>query len=1055
MAPMKISFANCWRIRRRHTNLERSTALVEVDAASEALRHHMLQSVCWSQSWGRKYWEEQIEQMEQMYEIQQVEQVERVLPQRQTTVMLPTGRRAEKILRTDHPLMPTSILNRVENSIAGSALATTTELAQLASANAVCARTVISTCLNSVVWRLQPLITDARRREGAIVSLANGFAHSSDRGEELAANLSYKRHAVFLVESKLVVVISGCTIECWLRCSPPTMANRVQSPISSLWIFASGNCVGRWRRSVSFLGDIPFTPPSNSGAAPYLPHFALVGSRDLALARTGTNDARNAGRASRTGLHGRAVGYVAPLLPLPDPTAKSYNLAKGEKINPRKKSSKDPKSLAMLQTLTSEMEQRVQGPRSEGAIRATQTRTSCASSLLRARLLVDGSGSAAPILADQQARPANVRRGARQTHPRRSEGKPFQTANIFSTSYGVNGREEMPAMHDALSGRAVDSNHGQGCRVNEPPPPPLLSNLLRTRVTCDPGRNETGDTHRSPSHGTTIAATPRAAWQQQEYNRAHQSPTPAEARLHELFPDPRFNDLSSEPGSISQDFHVPNGGPAVAQWLGRSPPNTAIRGLIPYGLSPEFSNVGIVLDDAAYRRAFSVYSRFPRPCIPVQLHPRVSYHVMSGDDGHLRVPVRKHVTRRVLLPLPGLRIGSRSTLHGKQLVARKAPSPTLRLLTTVKQSRQENNTVTSTPTAINDANIKHLYQEKYAVVEWKRGEPSYWRAGFSRSSPITFALVFLTGRVCVVVGLLASHLGEPSSIPGGVAADFLHVGIVPNDDSGQRVFLVDLPFTPPLHSDAAPRSPRFSLVHFQEPAQISQLCPLCTAKYDLPRSKVVLQLINSHRIRQFSFLSLTFSRDLQCIFLNALLTLRNGWIVTREEGLGKESAFIWDPSQHSPRVISGNHEKPKSGWPDRESNPGPPECESTVSLLTQGDPGSIPGRVTGISHVVIVSDDAAGRQVFSGISRLPGHSHSGAAPYLNHPQLVRRAFPGNVHKRLLWPPCPPYVDPTEEVRYHKEQRAVSGYCNTSAGATRFCSSPGQRRPCTMPGHVSV
>ncbi|KAJ8869317.1 hypothetical protein PR048_030892 [Dryococelus australis] len=52
---------------------------------------------------------------------------------------------------------------------------------------------------------------------------------------------------------------------------------------------------------------------------------------------------------------------------------------------------------------------------------------------------IGGSGPAAPIPADQQARPADMRRGARQTHPRRSEGKPYQTANIFSTSYGTVG----------------------------------------------------------------------------------------------------------------------------------------------------------------------------------------------------------------------------------------------------------------------------------------------------------------------------------------------------------------------------------------------------------------------------------------------------------------------------------------------------------------------------------------------------------------------------------------------------------------------------------------
>ncbi|KAJ8880497.1 hypothetical protein PR048_016967 [Dryococelus australis] len=37
----------------------------------------------------------------------------------------------------------------------------------------------------------------------------------------------------------------------------------------------------------------------------------------------------------------------------------------------------------------------------------------------------------------------------------------------------------------------------------------------------------------------------------------------------------------------------------------------------------------------------------------------------------------------------------------------------------------------------------------------------------------------------------------------------------------------------------------------------------------------------------------------------------------------------------------------------------------------QGEPGSIPGRVTGYSHVGIVPDDAVGRRVFSGISCFP------------------------------------------------------------------------------------
>ncbi|KAJ8866814.1 hypothetical protein PR048_032675 [Dryococelus australis] len=51
----------------------------------------------------------------------------------------------------------------------------------------------------------------------------------------------------------------------------------------------------------------------------------------------------------------------------------------------------------------------------------------------------------------------------------------------------------------------------------------------------------------------------------------------------------------------------------------------------------------------------------------------------------------------------------------------------------------------------------------------------------------------------------------------------------------------------------------------------------------------------------------------------------------------------------------------------------------------QGEPGSIPGRVTpGFSHVRIVPDDAAGRWVFSGISR----SHRPSIPALLHTRLT-------------------------------------------------------------------
>ncbi|KAJ8867050.1 hypothetical protein PR048_032912 [Dryococelus australis] len=53
-----------------------------------------------------------------------------------------------------------------------------------------------------------------------------------------------------------------------LACSLPTKANRAQSPLGHR-IFTSRNSARRCRWSVDFLGNLPFPPPLNFGAAPY------------------------------------------------------------------------------------------------------------------------------------------------------------------------------------------------------------------------------------------------------------------------------------------------------------------------------------------------------------------------------------------------------------------------------------------------------------------------------------------------------------------------------------------------------------------------------------------------------------------------------------------------------------------------------------------------------------------------------------------------------------------------------------------------------------------
>ncbi|KAJ8880027.1 hypothetical protein PR048_020649 [Dryococelus australis] len=119
-------------------------------------------------------------------------------------------------------------------------------------------------------------------------------------------------------------------------------------------------------------------------------------------------------------------------------------------------------------------------------------------------------------------------------------------------------------------------------------------------------------------------------------------------------------------------------------------------------------------------------------------------------------------------------------------------------------------------------------------------------------------------------------------------------------------FLGDLPFPPTFHSGAAPYSPRFTLIGSQD-LDVKSRPNLFTHSPQLTVAPT----------------SVCLSR---LIFCRPDVVSR--WLL--EEGLGKESAmaFVRDPSQHLHGGIWKNHGKPKSRWPDRESNPRPPECES-------------------------------------------------------------------------------------------------------------------------------
>ncbi|KAJ8874131.1 hypothetical protein PR048_024973 [Dryococelus australis] len=116
----------------------------------------------------------------------------------------------------------------------------------------------------------------------------------------------------------------------------------------------------------------------------------------------------------------------------------------------------------------------------------------------------------------------------------------------------------------------------------------------------------------------------------------------------------------------------------------------------------------------------------------------------------------------------------------------------------------------------------------------------WWEASRLIARPPWSLFVASTIVTNDVVRLLASHQGKPDSIPGGITPRFPHVGIVPDDAAGRRVFSRISRFPPPLRSGTAPYLPRFTRVGSQDldvksrlnlsstlQVEIAVLCDLC------------------------------------------------------------------------------------------------------------------------------------------------------------------------------------------------------------------------------------
>ncbi|KAJ8870824.1 hypothetical protein PR048_027123, partial [Dryococelus australis] len=93
----------------------------------------------------------------------------------------------------------------------------------------------------------------------------------------------------------------GAAVAERLDCSALTKMNRAQSPAGSLPDFRKWeSCRTMPLVGAGFLGDLPFSLPLHSGAAPYSPHFTLVDSQDLAVESHPSPEARDAIRGTLT-----------------------------------------------------------------------------------------------------------------------------------------------------------------------------------------------------------------------------------------------------------------------------------------------------------------------------------------------------------------------------------------------------------------------------------------------------------------------------------------------------------------------------------------------------------------------------------------------------------------------------------------------------------------------------------------------------------------------------------------------------------------------------------
>ncbi|KAJ8893942.1 hypothetical protein PR048_006543 [Dryococelus australis] len=112
----------------------------------------------------------------------------------------------------------------------------------------------------------------------------------------------------------------------------------------------------------------------------------------------------------------------------------------------------------------------------------------------------------------------------------------------------------------------------------------------------------------------------------------------------------------------------------------------------------------------------------------------------------------------------------------------------------------------------------------------------------------------------------------------------------------------------------------------------SQTCDYKTVS-KITTQALDLGVLDTATAKAPKFQGLTFERLSICLLSTDGEDLVADWPSTPAIGGSIPGAVVENIYIYSPGVISRNYRKPKSGWPDRDLNPGPPECVSKALPL--------------------------------------------------------------------------------------------------------------------------